>query len=427
MFGDHFYMDTARVRNNFIAFATFVFLIKYFVSRGPTASASHLVNLAYFEIGVISTLFLLELVILRRVLDRKTVIAFTGFLSFYLICLLHLAVSVDNSHMTYFVKATRLSGYVFVVLIFSIAYFDWPTVRKYFIVFSYMSIFWAIITKLFFPEYFSDLGYSFSRPRAFLSEPSTFAPILAFALYHSLRIKSFLLVLASSLCIYFVASGTVYFVVVLVGIALVLRFFIGERRNHLLAKVLVASLLLSVVSLGMIFSPLIDQGLSKSFNYYRAKMAIQSLTNSGVGSSRLVSLFNYFDVLQHDGDLFLGKGLNSATTYFGEDSKTNDNREYSILHSFLFSFGIFGTTFLLLLLGLILLILMRAKSPDVYLFYCCFLFTSLINSSGGHTLYKFIYIFFFLIMLRPDQLGVSFRFESNRLHFFKDDAHLIAR
>lgn len=402
-------MRTERLRQLFIALATIVFLAKYFISRGPTVSEEHLVNLSYLELCVISTLFLVEVFFIRRVIDKKMVIAIVGFIFIFIFILIHLYLSINVFSFEYIVKAARLYGYVFIVFIFSLRYFQWTIFKKYFLFFTYTSILFAICSKLFFPEYFSDVGYVFSRPRAFFSEPSAFAPILTFGIYYALRIKSFFLALSSFLCLYFVASGTAYFVVILVGIALTLKFLIcGWGRKRTILKGLMAFLLLLTCTFSIIFSSLIDQGLSGSFNYDRSKIAIKSVTQKGVGSSRLVSLFNYYEVLNRDGNLLFGEGLNSATTYFGENSKLYQNREFSILHSFFFSFGFLGVLLLVLLLGIVLLALMRSPLSDIYLFYCCFLFSSLINSSGGHTLYKFIYLFIFLVFFSPAQIGLNF-------------------
>ena len=124
---------------------------------------------------------------------------------------------------------------------------------------------------------------------------------------------------------------------------------------------------------------------------------------SGRGEmTRYGPLFNFFEVLKADGNILFGKGLNTSKAFFGEDAKEHLNREFSILHFSLFSFGVVGVISVLVLLFYTFFKIWHYESIEVLIVYSSFMFSSLINSSGGHVLYKFCYIFiiqYFLLRL----------------------------
>ncbi|HRH81883.1 MAG TPA: hypothetical protein PLW81_12635 [Thiobacillaceae bacterium] len=381
--------------------ATLVFLASYFITKGPTTTEADLINLTYLETVTIGVLLAIRHFLWRDdVLERIVWLA----LPVYFLLALHVLMINDGNEMAYMIKLTRLFGYLVMVVLFVCCFFQWRVFLQGLYWFSIASAGLALCSALLFPQYFSDVGYGFPRARAMLSEPSAFGPVLPMLLFLSIYRRNWLGVLLALSATYMAASGTVYFVLVMAGTLLLLKH-LTSRSMPRKFWVALASLTTGVLVLHM---PL-HHALSGIFNYDRAIGQIQAVVFEYGGSTRLSSLFNYAFLFYEEDGLWFGKGLNAATVFFAEVPEWNLHMvsEFSLLHAVFFAFGLTGLAVLGALLTYTLSVLWRHGSMEMLIVFSCFLFASLLNSSGGHVLYKFVYIFMLLALQRAWQLRAA--------------------
>lgn len=399
MLGRHVLSADARAPRLMVWVATLVFMASYFITKGPITNDSNLINLTYLETATIAVLLAIRHYLWRDdVLKRSIQIA----LPILFLLVAHVLLLNDGNEIAYLIKLTRLYGYLVLVVLFVGCFFQWRVFFQSLYWFSLASVGLALFTAFFFPQYFSDMGYGFSRARAMLSEPSAFGPIIPMLFYLSLYRRNWGGALLSLAAAYVVASGTVYFVFVMAGILLLARSLtsLRFRQTYLVA---VLAVLLAV----LLLHEQVHQTLSGIFNYDRAIGQIQAVADFG-GSTRLASLFGYGFLFYEEGGLWFGKGLNAATVFFAEvpDWNLYMVSEFSLLHSTFFAFGLTGITVLFVLVSYTLGVLWRHGTIEMLIVFSCFLFASLLNSSGGHVLYKFVYVFILLALQRAWQMQV---------------------
>ncbi|MBN2282914.1 MAG: hypothetical protein JXO48_03395 [Deltaproteobacteria bacterium] len=370
--------------------ATVFFVAKYFICRGPRPL--DLINIVSVETAGILTVYFLSLLKGTVRINIKYVMFIIGG---YIILLGHLMLVIDHFTFEYIIKLSRLYAYIVIILIFAMHFFNWHVFYRVLLTFCYASLFLTVIGAFFFPNYFVEIGYGFTRWRAMFSEPSAFAPVISIVLFDSLVRKRILGIILSLFVAHLVASGTVYVVMVLMAIMFCVRYVIFQKRNikKLIILFSVPLFIMITVVFLLVYQSEVMKILDNSFNYGRIVTSIQSVSEEGHGNSRLRSLFNYYKIFKNEGGLFFGRGFNAATVFFGEESGENINREYSILHSFFFAFGIIGSAALIFILFMTWFYLNKTGNVFMLITYSAFLFSSLLNSSGGHTLYKFCYIF----------------------------------
>lgn len=388
------YLDQTKRNKNvhfnhiLVFITTIAFLSSYFICKGP--QQQQVINLTHLEIIIILSIYIIEF-FLKRII-HITSLFFLFFV--YILMLSHIHIINDYNLFDYYVMCTRLYGYLIIVFLFSIRYFEWKFFYKLFLYFSYSSIILAIISYYFLAPSFIDYGYGFKRARAFLSEPSGFGPIISILLFDSLERKSIIGIMIVLLATYCIGSGTVYSVMILTTIVYLFKKFITNLKYKIIIVFTLCILILFLVA----FYPKVQNQLHNSFNYNRLVTRIKNLVIYGEKWSRLSSLFNLYDTLKQEDSLLTGRGFNSTRVYFGSWEKLPENREFSILHSFLFSYGVPGVIFILFILGYAFVVLWKQDSIKMIIFYSAFLFSSLLNSSGGHVLYKFCYLVIFIII-----------------------------
>lgn len=388
------------VRQWMVIIATILFISSYFIAKGPTIS--DIINLTPIEMGGIGLLFLIRVLSCPNIPVIRIILR-VGFVYTFLVAHAMWSVSNANSYVNLYhiiLKTSRLYGYLVIAVIFSTYLFSWKIFIKWLYSSSLAVCIFGILTYLFFPDLFSEFGYGFTRVRAFFSEPSAFGPIISLTFYISLKRRSWIASGIALVTFFVVESGTAYAVLILVGVVYILRTVYDS-----LGKILVfISLLVIVLSL-MAFQSGVFQDMIHSWNYQRIVSNIDIVLHHRGGRTRFGSLFRYYDVLKMKGHLWFGMGLNTAKPYFGEYSDYIINREFSVLHSTFFSFGIFGIIVLFVLLIYTFIRLWLYGSVEMLIVYASFTFASLINSSGGHVLYKFCYIFIVLCLLKRFQKG----------------------
>lgn len=379
--------------------AALVFMGSYFITKGPITNEANLINLTYLETATIGVLLLLRHWLLRDdILWRVIRIA----LPIYLLLVAQVLLVNEGRTLGYLMKLTRLYCYLVLVVLYVCCFFEWRVFFRALYWFSLASIAFAVLTAIFIPEYFSDVGYGFPRARAMLSEPSAFGPVIPLVFYYSLYRRNWPAALLALEATFFVASGTVYFVLVLAGALLLGRMVFTSRHR----RAYVSALLMACVVLLLLHGQ-IDQAMSGTFNYDRAMGQIKAVLDFG-GSTRLSSLFNYAFLFYEEGGLWFGKGLNAATVFFADVpySCLYMVSEFSLLHAVFFAFGIVGLLVLSVVLIYTLAVVWKDGSPEMLIVFSCFLFASLLNSSGGHVLYKYVYVFVILALYRVWSLRV---------------------
>lgn len=380
--------------------ATIVFLLSYFVTKGPIATEENLINLTYLEVAVLLLMFLVQRL---AKLDGEGFAVMLWALPVYGLLVVHVLILTEGAEAQYLVKLTRLYLYLLTVYVFARCFFSWDVFCKWLLIFSVLSVLMGIVCVLYFPQYFTDWGYGFPRPRALLSEPSAYGPIIPLLLFISLHRKSWLGIAVATLGMYLAASGTVYFVTVFVAVIYFMRMAARSRWMVIYLAVAVAVGLLA----GLLHGQIHDV-MTGTFNYDRAIAQIASIQERG-GSTRLASLFHFYEVLQRDGDLLWGKGMNSTMIFFREVDVNEQylTSEFSLLHAALFSFGLAGVAGVLVLLIYAFASLWRKGNTEMLIVFSAFMGASLLNSSGGHVLYKFCYVFVILSLLSFRDIGVD--------------------
>lgn len=390
-------LENARLPRAMVWVATIVFMASYFITKGPVATDANLINLTYLEVATMAILLAVRHYLWRDdVLSRSILIAFPIFL----LLATHVLLVNDGKEVAYMTKLVRLYGYLVMVALFVCCFFEWWVFFRALYWFSLISVMFAVFTALFFPQYFSDLGYGFPRARALLSEPSAFGPIIPLLFYYSVYKRNWPEAVLSLIAVNVAASGTVYFVLVLTG-ALLLARVVHSSRYRYQYLFLFAGLLGAV----FVLHGQIHHFMSGIFNYDRSIGQIQAVADFG-GSTRLSSLFNYGLLFHEEGGLWFGKGLNAATVFFAEVpyEQLYMVSEFSLLHAVFFAFGLTGLLLLFILLVYSLAMVWQHGTVEMLIVFSCFMFASLLNSSGGHVLYKFVYVFILLALQRAWQM-----------------------
>ena len=235
-----------------------------------------------------------------------------------------------------------------------------------------------------------DFAYGFPRVKAFFSEPSATAPVVAAIAILGWKKRSWPAITGSASFLFLSASPTV-FIVVLLSITGV---FILERRHSI--NVIVGGLLFVLLVSVFIFGGgpswiiqneiggLTIRRLMEGVNY--------AITLSDYGyNPRFAGAMDIFTELQMKGLLWTGAGLNSASVYFGAVTPKGQVpvRDFSLFLTILFSYGLIGTIFLFVLAVRTAFLLKSIKSTYLYI-YIPFLITSMINSAQGFLTYKFV-------------------------------------
>lgn len=387
--------------------ATLVFMASYFITKGPYNLESNLINLTYLEVGVMTVLLAIRQYLLRDgVLVNSALIAIPVFL----LLASHVLLVNHGSEAAYLTKLVRLFVYLLIVILFVRCFFQWHVFLTGLYWFSWASAGLALFTATMAPHYFTDMSYGFPRARALLSEPSAFGPIIPMLFYMSLVKKNLLGACLAIATAYVVASDTVYFVLVLAGVPILI--WLLSKSEHRMKYAIAVSVALLAAFLAR---EQIHGLMSGEFNYDRALGQIQAVGEFG-GKTRLAPLFTYYLLFKEEGGLWFGKGLNGMKVFFADVPEENLRyvSEFSLLHAFFFSFGFAGIAVLAVLILYVFIVLWRRGSIEMLIVYSCFLFASLLNSSGGHVLYKYVYVFMILAV----QWTWTHRYQARVQHSF---------
>ncbi len=379
---------------------SFFYIFSYFFykARSPLPAFDFTVVTLPIELAGIFLAFILtrERGEKRTLINRKSEYAFFLFFIFITLFMHTLVLEVvynDANIISRFVNLIRMSVYLFATAIFAKFYFDFKTFYKILFNFSLLTTLIVLVIRFINPFWFADVGYGVPRPLAFLSEPSAFGPVVTFLFFSSLLKRHWLGVLSSSLVIYFVSSGTVFIVFALTATA----FLVALNKKNLLLFALLA------VPLLIVGSSKVSILMENSYLLTRVTGAITETDVDGGegGTARLITLFNLYSELSKDNRVYFGRGFNTAKIYFGEQW---EYREFSLIHLFLFSFGLIGVVLLFILLSVTIMKVYKTKNLIFLIMFVSFVSSSLLNSAEGTILHKFAYLFVLVLFLNSSQL-----------------------
>lgn len=323
----------------------------------------------------------------------KEVLFFVFTTNFILIHLLFLEFSLEMSLLSEsFIKSFRLFLYLFVTYIFGKYLFDERKFIKILLNLSLIFLWVALFIKLLGLNYLVDTGYLILRPVIFLSEPSAFAPLVAFLIGYSIFYKNLFLFLFSIFSIYIINSGIV------ICSSLFMLIFILLYKNY---KILLFSLIILFISILVFYDLLLE-----FHSFQRIILIFQTFDweIGEIGQIRLQTLYNTFIFFKEKGLLFSGMGFNTFLVYF--DNKDDFLiRPFSFLHIILQSFGLIGISIYFILIILSLVILINKKEINLYIIFIAFLFSALFNSAEGAIMYKFHILIMVIIFHRYFKLN----------------------
>lgn len=303
-------------------------------------------------------------------------------------------VYADGNVKGQLVNLVRMFLYLFVTVVFAKFYFDFKIFQKVLFGFSLWIVMVSVVIHIFFPAWFSDVGYGIPRPMLLLSEPSAFAPIVTFLFFTSLIKKHVIGMACSILLIYFLASGTVLVVFAITGF-----LFLVFCKRAMFIMLIVVSIPLALFNADKINSTIEESHLLSRIS--GALMNTDVVEGEG-GTARLITFFNLYSELKKDNRVYLGRGFNSAKVFFGNKWEF---REFGLLHFYLFSFGIVGLFIMLFIVFSAFIKVYRSRNVEFLVMFIPFVLSSLINSAQGTVLHKFAYLFVFVAFMHASQLS----------------------
>ena len=260
----------------------------------------------------------------------------------------------------------------------------------------YSSVYLSII--LFFLHIGIDLGYSIPRMQGLLSEPSAQAlPISVTLLYSMSRngYKRILMICVSLLAIYLTKSPTVF----IVSFISLFFYFISFKQRLIQIIIFLFLLLLIYHSLDILewIDLFIDNStLTRVIDGF---ISIKTLGQVGY-NPRVIGIMQFFkDVTETPFIFYLGRGLDSATSYYL--NKGTLRYTYNLPSEIMFSLGIVGVFFYITFILIILKTMLKSYISRI-LFISILVYTTL-NSAMGISYQIFMYIYFsymFQILLR---------------------------
>ena len=248
-----------------------------------------------------------------------------------------------------------------------------------------------------------DFVRSSARPQAFLSEPSSYAPIIPAMLLITWQRRQIVWMIATITCFVLAQSPTVIIVTILTGITLLVFFSRFDPIKLGLA------LVTAMVFFGTAFvlvdpdpSPLLHSGNGVLVMLGRAVAGVQFVFSGGTTGTnvRVADAADVLNMLRNNHLLLTGYGLNSSSAYFNALGILV--KDASLPLYILFSYGVLGLVLLLVLAGWSFFWIRRIGST-YYVIYVPFLISSLLNSAEGFALYQFVFAGALVYLLFPPE------------------------
>ncbi|NWD86047.1 MULTISPECIES: hypothetical protein [unclassified Pseudomonas] len=389
-----------------------LFLSGYFFYRFQYGSENEYIS---FNLGVLQIAVSIYAIVRYPV--RRRALIFVLFSSFFLL-FLQIAYyanfvipwsGLPGDGAEYLYAAIRLWVYLFFVCIYALTIAR-DDLYKFCDVFIFLSRFSVVIAvaslfvfytagvSLLLNTYFAE---HLIRPQAFLSEPSSFAPIAAVLMIVGWLRKS-KIDIALSLIALSITFSPISILTTLLAIFLYSCLY-GIKSTS--AKIFI--FVVAVVSMSTLF--MMDcANLVVSLNGFerttgRVSCGVQVIFDSGLRdqlqdlftNQRLTSTFMSMDLARQYGGILLGFGLNSSSIFM--PALVGEVRENSLWISMFLFYGIIGV---LVFLSLVVLGMLRARmvNREFVVFYLSVLVASTINSAGGFYLYSLLYFSVIVIL-----------------------------
>jgi hypothetical protein len=417
--------------------AVFFFLLPLFFSRlfiGGYGEYTDGPNLGFqfnnLE-SIIMVLLLIHTVVKNRKINKKAIITLSCItLSFIFIQLFYIlnfhTKPITGSTKSYIIDFVLGIRYIISTAIFAFFFFDAILFKKYFILFTQISIIASFIALLGFNLLGSyvqiNVQGDYGRVQGFLSEPSAFAPILAIFVIWQWKDKRYWQVMFGILCILMTKSPTCYLVIVL---SITISYLIQTLRYNPVRGVVFLSLVAYLVNL------LLSIDLTAGMNLYSSENPILNSVGrlfSGLedirtggdtgANSRYQAYLEYKMCMENYQLYWTGYGFNSSSTFFLSYFKDGFIRDYSLYLTLLFSYGYIGVMIFYSACLYALAYLSKIQST-YYFVFISFLVASSINSAQGLVMYRMVFLGVFLALIgQKEALGgrYSLNFKSLKLN-----------
>ncbi len=378
------------MKDRLVNITNILYILVYFIyrSRAPFPA---------YELYNITLMFEISSILICFTIFYNTTIVknILGYIFLYLILLLHfLAVNVSSSIVlplnVSLIFILRQSVYFYLTYIFAKYIYRSDKFIKYFTSLSITSLIILLSLYLLDIEILGGYAYGIFRPILLLSEPSAWAPIVAYIMTYGVYKKKYYLSVLALFSIFYINSGTT----IVVSMAVFSIYYVNKFRGKWMIPLFV--LLIILIPL------ILNSSIMNLHAVTRIDAAINtfSIEDNVMGQSRLVTLSNIALYLHKTGTLAFGTGFNTARIIH---PGTDDYDEFSTLHLILHSFGLSGIViYIIVILSSFILLMKNYMFKEMHILYLAFVFASITNSAEGAILFKFHFMIIFLLFLKID-------------------------
>lgn len=375
------------MKDRLVSITNILYILVYFIyrSRAPFP--------AYELYNITLMLEIISILICFTIYYNTTIVKnILGYLFLYLVLLLHfLAVNISSSIVlplnVSLIFILRQSVYFYLTFIFAKYIYRSDKFIKYFTSLSITSLIILLSLYLLDIEVLGGYAYGVFRPILFLSEPSAWAPIVAYIMTYGLYKKKYYLSALALFSIFYINSGTT----IIVSMAVLSIYYVNIFRGKWMIPLFV--LLIILIPL------ILNSSIMNLHAITRIDAAIStfSIEDHVMGQSRIVTLSNIASYLNRTGTLAFGTGFNTSRIIH---PATDDYDEFSTLHLVLHSFGLSGIViYMFVILFAFILLMKKYVFKEIHILYLAFVFASITNSAEGAILFKFHFMIIVLLFL----------------------------
>lgn len=375
---------------------TWVLLVPFFFLRVAIGEEDFDLRLRWLQLPVLAVLVVLH----TKLNDYFRVVA-AAFVAIAAIQVMHAIAYQMNprvgSFLDYQLAFLRVWLYLFLVCAAAIQLLHREHFVHVFLRLSMISVGIGVVAVLI--RHATGLGvliHSYGdlhRMQAFLSEPSAFAPVVAFLLLAAYRLRSVGLAATGAAGLLFSFSPVV---ALSTGIAFVLFVLLQPQRQF---KLLTVGLVLGTVSLSILasvdYNSLVQSDFGWQVTLGRLILGFQSVLSGGEEgvNDRFAGFLNVLEFMESESSasFLTGLGFNASAVVFNlGDYEVFD---HALWITFLFSYGVGGAV-AIVLLGLLAGRILLRRNDMFALLYLAFFSASLVNSAQGFVSYAFVLLGF---------------------------------
>jgi hypothetical protein len=312
---------------------------------------------------------------------------------------------ITGETLNYLSRFVRAFFFLSAVLIYAIFFFDAD------IFYSIFSSLLRLIAWISLCSYLANvflgstillhyqMGSDYYRVQAFFSEPSACSAAFSSLFVISLFEKRFSYVVLSLVIIYLAKSPTTFLTFIITCLVFLLLI-----KKYRILTVFIGSFCIGTVFLIFISTDLVELGTqlfdsesSTMSSIGRLIMGLDDVKSGGGNgsNSRLQGTQALLDEMEVYNLFLTGYGFNASSEYF--ISKYGDVKDYSLIYSMLFSYGIFGViVFYLYILKSIIIV--YSKDFKFLLIYIPFIIATGMNSAQGLVMYQVVFLGLFVYL-----------------------------